>query len=454
MNEDSRLDFDVENLESRTLLSAVPGAVEVAAFDPLVDIIEADGYAYMSAGNLFKSDGTPHGTRQVSFLEYAGSLGATNVTHFNGHVYFTMYNSGAYTLNKINTATDEVTEVKRFDTIGISWLADFTASSDYLYFTGSDHELYRTDGSTGGTIKISNFMPADNTKRPRELTAIGNSLFFTVDDGINGRELWVTNGSLASTRMVHNFWGTSGGSPTELTALNGKLYFAAYDANVGRELWSTDGNTVSLRANVRSDDPYISSSSPTSLAAIGDKLYFNAWFEGTDNVFIFDDTAGTLNHVEVLDDHPFRGGAHSFVEAGGTVFFKAYDDATDTTLWKTDGTAAGTFAITDFKPGQSGAETINYMTEFNGELYFSVGDTLGATPGEFELWKSDGTTTQMAFDLTPVEGEVTNPYGMIEVNGKMFFMAKLNQYWLECQRGLPTTPKYVLGARFGKSRTH
>src|SRR5688572_24215374 len=41
-----------------------------------------------------------------------------------------------------------------------------------------------------------------SVQAPQSLTAAGSQLFFTVDDGIHGRELWVSDGTAVGTRLV------------------------------------------------------------------------------------------------------------------------------------------------------------------------------------------------------------------------------------------------------------
>ena len=47
--------------------------------------------------------------------------------------------------------------------------------------------------------------PGDRGCWPQQFTLSGNLLFFTADDGVHGRELWVTDGQAENTRMIHDF---------------------------------------------------------------------------------------------------------------------------------------------------------------------------------------------------------------------------------------------------------
>jgi ELWxxDGT repeat protein len=75
------------------------------------------------------------------------------------------------------------------------------------------------------------------------------TLYFVADDGVNGNELWKSDGTTAN--MVKDIAppGTNL-TPTHLTAYNGLLYFNANDGDSGQELWVSDGTetgTVMLK---------------------------------------------------------------------------------------------------------------------------------------------------------------------------------------------------------------
>ncbi|MDD1474197.1 hypothetical protein MEO41_23205, partial [Dolichospermum sp. ST_sed4] len=85
-----------------------------------------------------------------------------------------------------------------------------------------------------------------NSSSPSYLTVFNGSLYFRADNGINGAELWKTDGTDQGTVLVKDIYtGVSNGSANSsylsyLTVFNSSLYFSARDGN-GAELWKTDG---------------------------------------------------------------------------------------------------------------------------------------------------------------------------------------------------------------------
>ena len=87
--------------------------------------------------------------------------------------------------------------------------------------------------------------PGTGDSYPHYLTAVGSMLFFQATDGSNGYELWKSDGTSAGTVMVANINpGVASSSPARLTAVGNMLYFTASDSTSGNELWKSDGTST------------------------------------------------------------------------------------------------------------------------------------------------------------------------------------------------------------------
>ncbi|WP_322874219.1 MULTISPECIES: ELWxxDGT repeat protein [Microcystis] len=140
-------------------------------------------------------------------------------------------------------------------------------------------ELWKSDGTAAGTVLVKDIgvsHPYIPGTYPNNLTAVGNTLFFTPIDSVNGRELWKSDGTAAGTVLVKDIRpGYSSSLPRYLTAVGNTLYFTAFDDVNGEELWKSDGTAAGtvLVADIR---PGSNGSNPRNLRVVGSTLYFSA----------------------------------------------------------------------------------------------------------------------------------------------------------------------------------
>ena len=123
---------------------------------------------------------------------------------------------------------------------------------------------WKSDGTSAGTVLVKDIDAGADGSDPTYLTAATGALFFTADDGSNGKELWKSDGTSAGTVLVKDIDAGAGGSyPTYLTAATGAVFFSAGDDNSGRAVMSdgTSAGTVMVK-DIR---PTYSSSYPKTL---------------------------------------------------------------------------------------------------------------------------------------------------------------------------------------------
>jgi len=117
-----------------------------------------------------------------------------------------------------------------------------------LFFTAQryvgDYELWKSDGSGAGTVLVKDIVPGDIGSIPRDFAPVGATLYFGADDGIDGLELWQSDGTEAGTYEVGDINpGIPGSSPADITPLASscsKVLLSARDPVFGRELYAFD----------------------------------------------------------------------------------------------------------------------------------------------------------------------------------------------------------------------
>jgi ELWxxDGT repeat protein len=138
-------------------------------------------------------------------------------------------------------------------------------------------------------------------------------------------------------------------------------------------------------------------------------------------------------------------GIQSITDVNGIAYFRAGDGATPGStppehgeeLWRSDGTAAGTFMVKDINTADAQSSAPSELTNVNGILFFRASD---GTNG-FELWKSDGTPsgTVMVRDIND-PGD-SDPSGLVNAGGTLFFAANdgsdTGEHGFELWRSVP-----------------
>jgi ELWxxDGT repeat protein len=267
-----------------------------------------------------------------------------------------------------------------------------------VFFTADDgahgRELWKSDGTRAGTVLVRDINPGADDAQPEygysPLVAIGETVFFSADDRVHGRELWKSDGTRAGTVLVKDIHrGKRGPSPTELTKVGDALFFSADDGVHGRELWRSDG-TQAGTVLVRAIDPaeaYGDYDGPVSLTAVGGRLFF-AVDDGTHGMELWQSDGTRAGTVLVKDIRADSYGSYpdglAFLD--DTLFFTARDGTHGSELWKSDGTEAGTVLVKDIRPGAGDSQS-SFLTAVEDQLFFSADDGVHGQ----ELWKSDGT---------------------------------------------------------------
>ena len=362
------------------------------------------GY-FSTSAEFWETDGTIAGTKMI-FNNKDGNGGIETIVN-RGNDLLLFLERGIHVFNgtSANTtkiATPDITDIRPY----------FASTTTKTYFVANykdeGYRLWSTNGTAAGTLSITPFWP--NGQAPTfSMQILGENLIFS--SGSNGGnydtgELWVSDGTDSGTKLLKdiNKSGNLGSKPKFQTELNGKIYFSADDNIHGRELFVFDGTSTSL---VKDIFPGFNSSNPFDFYVLNDKIIFKAYtLEKGLELWITDGTeAGTkilkdinLNGNGFLIDKQESVRIQNFYKLNNELYFYADNGIHGMELWKTDGTETGTFMIKDINDGANASyrpalSSRPKFIEHNNELYFSVSDRGSSNNlSRFEIWKTDGTT--------------------------------------------------------------
>jgi ELWxxDGT repeat protein len=222
---------------------------------------------------------------------------------------------------------------------------------DTFYFSTEGGELWKSDGTPGGSALVKDLTPAaSNNGGPVEMIGVGNTLYFLfIDPATNQEALWKSDGTEAGTAVVKDFGLPL---PIQLTDFNGSLYFLGQDPTDGFEaLWKSDGTEQGT--TVVKDFP-----------SVGFGMLIPYGFE------------------------PFFD-SRSMLVANSSLYFQT--GVSD--IWKSDGTSEGTTLLAPSDP-------INLQLYYEAELmhqrnlivdgiqYFT---SYNSDQDRYQLWQTDGS---------------------------------------------------------------
>ncbi len=267
-----------------------------------------------------------------------------------------------------------------------------------------DCEPWRSDGTVAGTHRILDVVEGPEGSSPEFLGAAGTAVYFVAYRDSTGSELWMSDGTASGTQMLRLLHP----SPSNIddfvalpgVALGDRLVFAVNDGVHGKEPWVTDGTaegTYLLRDIYPGEYGSSTIWAPVKMAVSGETaILFAHDPERGLALWRTDGTSAGTELVADLDDQVdglSEGFLHGSILRGGRfgeeLLFAADDGSTGVELWVSDGTEAGTRLVEDLEPGVSGTG----VPDSSDPMEFAVSGGVGFVAGYRGVWSTDGSSS-------------------------------------------------------------
>ena len=306
-----------------------------------------------------------------------------------------------------------------------------TSANGSVYFSADDpehgRELWRSDGTSAGTILVKDIRPGSHGSRPELFTEVDGVVYFRAENRFGG-ELWRTDGTNSGTSLVKDAVLGSSGFVEELTHVGETLFFTEWGKRRFLELWRSDGTTAGTILVKGCPMDTWCGAGIWELTALGESLFFVAQSDthpGAPALWRSDGTrAGTVSIASFNSSHSdacdgFWGQPQDLTVVGDSLFFSACDKAHGQELWRSDGTETGTYLVKDIAPGTALSHLYDF-TDVGGTLMFDASDPANGD----ELWRSDGTEagTHLVKDIAP-GADASFPSNLVNVGGTLMFIA-------------------------------
>jgi ELWxxDGT repeat protein len=400
------------------------GTVLLASVDAY-DFTPTQGSVYfLGDDGLWRTDGTPEGTRRVRLLHPGArflSTAGSRLFYITGEENDELWTSDG--------TSRGATLVRTFEESSHDFIPRNTnflkpAGDGTVTFVGARGsvliaDLWRSDGTPHGTVRLTRFQAKSGVLGlgAEQIAVLGKRTLFVAHDGVSGARLWSTRGSLDTTGPLE---GCPGDCPellagTPLVPVGRRVLFAARDVDHGAELWTSDGTGpgTHLLADLC---PGPCDAAPTDFTAIAGRIWFRVTLDGIDHLARTDGTAaGTVVLAAIPAAIP--GATHlDLTTDGRRVFFAGTDPLDGAQPWVTDGALAGTKQVSVLPAPAASSEPANF-TALGNQLLFTAWD--GA---QTALWVAGATGSGASIvPGTAVAGKV-GPTNVTLAGGRAFFV--------------------------------
>lgn len=443
---------------------ASAGSRPVAATGRMYFLIER-----VNEFELWVTDCTTAGTRLVNlFMDAGQGISAVEMRAIGPGILLSIYEQGAirmrlYFSDGSATGTSEIAMTgPRAPEMPYG---AFISAGAYAYFLAWEYfdpnvphnfglpefSIWRSDGTPAGTWRVGSAFSPPTTSYPG--TVHNGLLYMNVEDRQYGEETFVSNGSPGNWSLLRDiasgvvtrpstpsagwsvggqhyfgarnelgqgiFWRTDGTSGGTMPVDVGGVAFGGSEAVLGRRIihggsdgasgfepraFDVDTSTDTLLADIGPGEMSGFNGVCGSLPVVGNLVLFNAHDGIRGGIFVTDGTPAGTSRLFPIGSPNEQLEICRWARFGNEIVF---DDNGDS-LWRTDGSAAGTTRIYQ----APFPLFVDDMEESNGLVYFAAANP---SQGFFRhLWRTDGTS-QGTFQLDSLTGTPFNitPFGSL-----------------------------------------
>lgn len=374
---------------------------------------------------LWKTDGSLAGTVKLEDLQDPTGVADENIASTDALLFFAtskfVGSARHWTLASTDGTPGNATQIVDVEGPIVGGVRELTGASDFVAWsaalTGIGRNLFVSDGTVAGTGMVP-LGPVGWTSNPQEFTLLEDEIYFTASQPTDFFEVHKTDGTLGGTVQVTTVGLNA--FPRELTPIGDRLFFSYGAGTTGDELWSTSGDFGAETLYADFNPGTFFGSHPEGMVGFAGGVMCSAVVDGVGRELFFSDgTPGNTGLVADIGLLAKSSDPRELVVFGSQVYFAADSELGDEP-WATDGTAAGTSQVVDLATsGSDGSSSPSLITPLGDRFVFTANDGIHGD----ELWVSDGTEagTELLVDLTAGGSTFAGWHEFIVLGGRAFF---------------------------------